>query len=92
MALCGGIAWASAKGISKVEVRVDDGNWNEAELIGPPLSPLNWQLWRYAFPYSAGRHTLQVRAYDGNDELQVIENRPTSPSGATGIHSATVNL
>ncbi|HEY4718710.1 MAG TPA: molybdopterin-dependent oxidoreductase [Anaerolineales bacterium] len=92
MALCGGIAWASAKGISKVEVRVDDGSWNEAELISPPLSPLNWQLWRYAFPYSAGRHTLQVRAYDGNDELQVIENRPTSPSGATGIHSATVNL
>ena len=28
----GGIAWAGARGISKVEVSVDDGDWTEAEL------------------------------------------------------------
>ncbi len=92
MALTGGIAWASARGISKVEVQVDEGGWQEAELIAPPLSPLNWVLWRYGWPYEAGRHTVSVRAYDDSGQLQPIENRPTQPSGATGIHSITVNL
>jgi len=92
MALCGGIAWASAKGISKVEVQVDSEDWADAELISPPLSPLNWMLWRYAFPYEPGRHTVSVRAYDGSGQLQVTERRPTQPSGATGIHSADVDL
>lgn len=92
MALCGGIAWASAKGISKVEVQVDGQDWAEAELISPPLSPLNWMLWRYSFPYEPGQHAISVRAYDGSGQLQVTERRPTQPSGATGIHSASVNL
>lgn len=92
MALTGGIAWASARGISKVEVQVNDGEWQEAELIAPPLSSLNWVLWRYGWPYAAGRQTVAVRAYDGDGLLQTIENRPTQPSGATGIHSVTVNL
>lgn len=90
--MAGGIAWASARGISKVEVQVDDGSWSEAELLTPPLSPLNWVLWRYSWPYETGRHTVSVRAYDGTGELQVTESRPTAPSGATGIHSATVNI
>lgn len=92
MALAGGIAWASARGISKVEVQVDGGDWSEAELISPPLSPLTWVLWRFAFPYTMGRHTLSVRAYDGEGTLQPTDSRPTAPSGATGIHSATVTL
>ncbi|MEX1248836.1 MAG: molybdopterin-dependent oxidoreductase [Anaerolineales bacterium] len=92
MALAGGIAWASAKGINKVEVQVDGGEWQPAELISPPLSPLNWVLWRFTWPYVAGRHTIAARAYDGSGQLQATERRPTQPSGATGIHSATVNL
>jgi DMSO/TMAO reductase YedYZ molybdopterin-dependent catalytic subunit len=92
MALCGGIAWASARGISKVEVQVDDAAWSQAELISPPLSPLNWQLWRYSFPYESGRHTIRVRAYDGSGQLQETQPRGTAPSGATGIHSASADL
>lgn len=91
-ALAGGIAWASARGISKVEVQIDESDWAAAELVSPPLSPLNWVLWRFAWPYAAGRHTIRVRAYDGDGALQVTESRPTAPSGATGIHSATVTL
>lgn len=92
MALAGGIAWASARDISKVEVQVDEGEWQTAELIAPPLSTLNWVLWRFAFPYSPGRHEVAVRAYDGGGELQILEPRGTAPSGATGVHSAFVNL
>jgi DMSO/TMAO reductase YedYZ molybdopterin-dependent catalytic subunit len=92
MALTGGIAWASARGISKVEVQVDGGDWQEAELIAPPLSSLNWMLWRYSWPYEEGRHSVAVRAYDGSGQLQETERRPTAPSGATGIHSVSVNI
>jgi DMSO/TMAO reductase YedYZ molybdopterin-dependent catalytic subunit len=92
MATCGGIAWASARGISKVEVKVDGEDWAAAELIEPPLSPLNWVLWRYAFPYEMGRHTVQVRAYDSDGKLQAIEDAPPAPSGATGIHNVVVTL
>ncbi len=91
-AVAGGVAWAGARGISKVEVQVDEGAWAEAELINPPLSPLNWVLWRYSWPYESGRRTINVRAYDGDGQLQVTERQGTFPDGATGIHSATVNL
>jgi DMSO/TMAO reductase YedYZ molybdopterin-dependent catalytic subunit len=92
MAISGGIAWASARGIGRVEVKVDDAEWAAAELINPPLSPLNWVLWRYAFPYSMGRHTVQVRAYDAGGQLQITEDNPPAPFGATGVHSIVVTL
>ncbi|HLC05413.1 MAG TPA: molybdopterin-dependent oxidoreductase [Anaerolineales bacterium] len=88
----GGIAYAGARGISKVEVQVDDGPWVEAVLRAPALSPLSWVQWRYDWPYTSGRHSIQVRAYDGKGQLQVTERRPPSPSGATGIDSLIVNL
>ena len=91
-AMAGGIAWAGGRGISAVEVQVDEGDWQAAELIEPPMSPLSWVLWRYAWPFESGRRTVRVRAYDGDGELQVLETTSTRPDGATGIHSITVNL
>jgi hypothetical protein len=81
----GGIAYAGARGISKVEVQIDDGDWIATELIRPPLSPLSWVLWRYDWPSMPGEHTVRVRAYDGNGQLQVVESRGVRPDGATGI-------
>ncbi|MDA1329880.1 MAG: hypothetical protein DWG76_02895 [Chloroflexi bacterium] len=91
-ALCGGIAWAGGRGISQVEVQVDESGWQSAELITPPLSPLNWVLWRYEWPYEGGRHNLSVRAYDANGELQALDSRAPRPDGATGIHQISVNI
>jgi DMSO/TMAO reductase YedYZ molybdopterin-dependent catalytic subunit len=86
----GGIAWAGDRGISKVEVQVDDGAWQEAELRAPPLSPLTWVQWRYEWPRQDGTHTFAVRAYDGSGELQLLESNPPRPDGATGIHTLRV--
>jgi DMSO/TMAO reductase YedYZ molybdopterin-dependent catalytic subunit len=82
----GGIAFAGARRISRVEVQVDGGPWREAELRAPPLSPLTWVQWRYAWPYQPGRHEFRVRAYDGKGVLQPTEERSPHPDGATGIH------
>lgn len=86
----GGIAWSGDEGISKVEVQVDEGPWQEAKLRQPPLSPLTWVQWRIDWPYSPGNHTFRVRAYDGQGEMQIVESNPVRPDGATGIHSLRV--
>jgi len=82
----GGIAFAGAKGISQVEVRVDGGSWEEAQLR-QPLSETTWVIWRYELAFQAGDHTFEVRCYDSNGKLQVVEDNPARPDGATGIHS-----
>jgi hypothetical protein len=88
----GGIAFAGARGISKVEVQVDDGPWNEAKLATPPLGPLTWVLWRYDWPYVPGAHVFRTRAYDGRGVLQPTAPRGPRPDGASGIHSMAMTL
>jgi DMSO/TMAO reductase YedYZ molybdopterin-dependent catalytic subunit len=88
----GGIAWSGDEGISKVEVQVDDGPWQEAQLREPPLSPLSWVQWRLDWEGESGSHEFRVRAYDGNGELQIIESSGARPDGATGIHSVRMRV
>jgi DMSO/TMAO reductase YedYZ molybdopterin-dependent catalytic subunit len=88
----GGIAWAGDRGISKVEVQVDDGSWSGAEILEPTLGPLAWVLWRFDWPVEKGHHTFRVRATDGTGALQVGESTDTFPDGATGYDSRTVDI
>jgi DMSO/TMAO reductase YedYZ molybdopterin-dependent catalytic subunit len=87
----GGIAYAGKRGISKVEVRVDDGEWAEAELR-TPISDLTWTIWRYEWPFQAGEHLFFVRCVDGRGAVQIETQRDTRPSGATGYHRRRVTL
>ena len=80
----GGIAYSGARGISKVEVQVDNGEWQAAELRDPPLSPLTWVQWRFLWSASPGRHVLSVRCYDGDGKLQDATRAEPFASGATG--------
>jgi DMSO/TMAO reductase YedYZ molybdopterin-dependent catalytic subunit len=87
----GGIAHAGARGVSKVEVQVDGGEWREAQLR-TPLSGLTWVIWRYDWPFQKGRHTFTARCYDGAGAPQIVEESPPAPSGASGLHSKSVML
>lgn len=87
----GGIAYAGANGISKVEVQVDDKPWVEADLRAPALSPLTWLQWRYDWPRESGRHLFRVRAFDGSGKLQILERNSVRPDGATGIHEVSAS-
>ena len=82
----GGIAHAGARGISKVEVRIDEGPWQTA-VIRTPLSQTTWVLWRYDWPFQPGKHTFTVRCYDGSDVPQIVGAMPPAPSGASGLFS-----
>jgi DMSO/TMAO reductase YedYZ molybdopterin-dependent catalytic subunit len=84
-----GVAWAPNRGISKVEVAVDEGEWTEAEL-SEPLSIDAWRQWAVPFDFTAGTHTIRVRATDGTGSLQPEAIAPPAPSGATGWHTISV--
>ncbi len=82
----GGIAFAGDRGIRRVEVKIDDGEWREARLK-ETSNDLSWRLWRYEWSDATpGKHTLTVRAVDGEGQPQVAEVQDTHPNGATGYH------
>jgi DMSO/TMAO reductase YedYZ molybdopterin-dependent catalytic subunit len=87
----GGIAYAGKRGIDKVEVKVDDGEWHEASLRDP-IADLTWVIWRYDWPFQAGQHTFYVRCVDGQGRQQIETARDTRPSGATGIDRKQASL
>ena len=87
----GGIAFAGARGVSKVEVRVDGGPWEQARLRAP-LSETTWVIWRYDWPFVAGNHEFEVRCAESDGTPQIEEDQGNRPSGATGIHSRKAKL
>lgn len=86
-----GVAWAPDRGISKVEVRVDRGEWNTATLSAP-ISRATWVQWRWDWQATAGIHQLEVRATDGTGEVQTADETPPPPDGARGHHRINVNV
>ncbi|WP_217168123.1 molybdopterin-dependent oxidoreductase [Streptomyces sp. AC512_CC834] len=86
-----GVAWAQHRGIEKVEVRVDDGPWQEATLAAED-SRDTWRQWSYAWQATKGSRTLTVRATDRTGEVQTEKRTPTVPDGASGWHSVVVTV
>ena len=87
----GGIAYAGAKMISRVEVSVNSGDWEDAQLR-QPLSELTWVIWRYDWRFQEGEYRFEVRTYDGDGNLQSTDSRGTRPDGATGVHSRKASM
>ena len=81
-----GVAWAQHRGISKVEVQVDDGPWQPAQLSGA-VSADTWRQWVYSWAATSGSHQLRVRATDGTGALQTAAVQDVIPDGATGYHT-----
>lgn len=86
-----GVAWAPDRGISAVEVQVDDSGWEPAELSAP-ISDTTWVQWVHRWQATPGEHTLRVRATDGNGNVQTDERTRPDPDGARGHHTVTVRV
>jgi DMSO/TMAO reductase YedYZ molybdopterin-dependent catalytic subunit len=86
-----GVAWAPGRGIRRVEVRVDEGRWHEAELADA-VGVDTWRQWRWTWDAPPGRHRLQVRATAGDGEVQTSDEAPPFPDGATGWHTVGVRV
>ncbi|HZB00854.1 MAG TPA: molybdopterin-dependent oxidoreductase, partial [Actinomycetota bacterium] len=86
-----GIAWAQHRGIERVEVRVDEGEWVEARL-GIRGSIDTWRQWVHPWEATPGRHRLAVRATDGDGATQTADLAPPFPDGATGYHTIEIEV
>jgi len=84
-----GVAWAQTRGIGRVEVRVDDGDWMDAEL-SPEVGLDLWRQWILPHDFAAGRHTITVRATTLDGETQTDDLADPFPNGASGWHSVVV--
>ncbi|TDO56778.1 DMSO/TMAO reductase YedYZ molybdopterin-dependent catalytic subunit [Kribbella sp. VKM Ac-2571] len=88
-AVAAGVAWAQRRGISKVEVRVDNGPWRPARLA-PVDGPDTWRQWTFRWNATPGTHKLTVRATDATGELQTDRQAPPRPNGSSGLHNTVV--
>ncbi len=86
-----GVAWAQHRGITKVEVQVDEGAWQEARLADEPTIDA-WRQWAVDWQASPGTHRLRVRATDADGYLQTEEEADVVPDGATGWHTVFVDV
>ncbi len=87
----GGVAWAQGRGITQVQVRVDDGPWQRATL-GPDAGIDYWRQWYLPWQATPGNHRLVVRATDGLGDLQTVVVTDPFPRGATGWHTIDVSV
>jgi DMSO/TMAO reductase YedYZ molybdopterin-dependent catalytic subunit len=90
----GGVAWAVHRGVSAVEVRIDEGEWQGAELGSVPSAD-TWVQWVYRWDTSdveRGGHAIEVRAIDGDGVPQPEEPKAVDPDGAQGYHRISLDI
>jgi DMSO/TMAO reductase YedYZ molybdopterin-dependent catalytic subunit len=74
-----GVAWGAP--IEAVEVRIDDGPWRAATLIGPKprhhRRSFAWRFWSFEWGApAAGTHRVTSRAFDVDGNMQPAPNDP----------------
>ena len=82
----GGVAWAQHTGITGVEVQVDGGAWQPAQVASPGTDD-TWVQWAATVEVEPGDHLLRVRATDKDGVAQTGVERDVLPDGATGWHT-----
>jgi DMSO/TMAO reductase YedYZ molybdopterin-dependent catalytic subunit len=86
-----GVAWAVHRGISAVQVSVDEGDWQPARLGAVPSAD-TWVQWVYEWDATPGDHLVSVRAVDGSGQLQPEEPASPAPNGAQGWHTRAFHV
>jgi DMSO/TMAO reductase YedYZ molybdopterin-dependent catalytic subunit len=86
-----GVAWDQHTGIRAVEVRVDNGVWQQARLA-ETVSVDTWRQWVWEWDAPHGHHTIQVRATNDDGQTQTSAVAPPAPNGSTGWHTISVNV
>ena len=89
----GGIAFAGTRGISKVQVSLDNGlTWKDAS-IKEPLSPYSWVMWAAELNIPTEQkkeYKLTVRATDKTGNVQTSAIREPFPDGSTGYQMINI--
>jgi sulfite oxidase len=84
-AIAAGVASAGDRGISRVELSLDDGEtWADATLEPSINPPFTWVRWVFPFEATGDSVKLTMRATDGEGNVATSQQRPPLPAGATG--------
>jgi DMSO/TMAO reductase YedYZ molybdopterin-dependent catalytic subunit len=84
-AIAAGVASAGDRGISRVELSLDDGEtWADATLEPSINPPFTWVRWVFPFEAAGEAVKLTMRATDGDGIVGTSQQRPPLPAGATG--------
>jgi len=86
-----GVAWAPPHGVERVEVSIDRGPWQAAELSAE-LDPHAWRQWRYPWTAVPGSHEMRARTLSRSGAWQSEEPSPPYPRGARGLHAVRVEV
>ena len=86
-----GVAWAPDRGVSKVEISIDGGPWQNTQL-SRAISKATWVQWVLLWEATAGGHSIEVRATDGTGEVQTADVTPPAPDGARGHDRVNVSV
>lgn len=87
--MAAGVAWAQGRGIAKVEVQVDDGEWQTASLAAED-SIDTWRQWTFRWNAAPGNHKLTVRATGRDGQVQTADRARPRPNGSSGWHTIIV--
>lgn len=86
-----GVAWAQTVGIERVEVRIDEGDWQPATLSNP-INADTWVQWYLDWDATPGTHYVAVRAVNKNGDLQIEERAPIAPDGSSGWQRSLITV
>ncbi|WP_421740871.1 molybdopterin-dependent oxidoreductase [Cellulomonas sp.] len=85
-----GTAWAQHRGVTGVQVRVDEGSWNDATLADDGGID-SWRQWSWTWDAEPGEYQLFVRASDPQGP-QTGAVAGVIPDGATGYDTVRVTV
>jgi DMSO/TMAO reductase YedYZ molybdopterin-dependent catalytic subunit len=72
-----GAAWGDGTPIKRVEVKVDDGNWQPAEIDRSPRDKYTWRFFTYDWKNpEPGEHKIVSRAIDAEGRVQPSVDDP----------------
>lgn len=88
-----GVAAAGARGVSRVEVTLDDAkSWTDA-ILEPALNPpFTWVRWALPVELEPGEYPMRIRVTDGDGNVMDQTDRSPLPDGATGWPRRTVRV
>ena len=88
-----GVATAGARGVSRVEVTLDDtASWTDA-ILEPSLNPpFTWVRWALPVDLAEGEYKMRIRVTDGEGNVMQETERSPLPDGATGWPRRTVRV
>jgi len=88
-----GVAWAGARGISKVEVSTDGGRTYSEAMLKDAINDRTWRFWAYRWtPDVGGDVEIICRATDGEGAVQTRREAEPHPSGASGYPSRAISV